>query len=113
MGGNNPPVFQNAVAQNVSATGACIHGIEPELKVGEGDRRAYEGRKARRRVVWRPTRVPLGKRRSACSWFRTRIAPGLACFIRMAEERTLVRDNNRRKFRRHKISFPLELRDER
>ncbi len=29
------------------------------------------------------------------------------------DERTIVRHDNRRKFLRHKISFPLELRDER
>jgi hypothetical protein len=29
------------------------------------------------------------------------------------EERTVIRNDNRRKFARHKISFPLELRDER
>ena len=28
MGANNQPFFQNAMAQNVSATGACIYGIE-------------------------------------------------------------------------------------
>ena len=31
----------------------------------------------------------------------------------VSEERTQVRHDNRRKFARHKISFPLELRDER
>ena len=35
MGSNNQPFFQNAMAQNVSATGACIYGIEVDLKVGD------------------------------------------------------------------------------
>jgi hypothetical protein len=35
MGANNQPFHQNATAQNVSATGACINGIEQGLKVGD------------------------------------------------------------------------------
>ena len=31
MGANDHPFFQNATAQNVSTTGACIYGIEQEL----------------------------------------------------------------------------------
>ena len=52
MGGNNQPFFQNAIAQNISATGACIYGIEPELKVGDVIGVQYEGRKARCKVMW-------------------------------------------------------------
>jgi hypothetical protein len=42
-----------------------------------------------------------------CPWARALPAEMLA------EERTQIRQDNRRKFARHKISFPLELRDER
>src|SRR6202044_4126421 len=52
MGANDQPFFQNAMAQNVSATGACIYGIEPELKVGDVIGVQYETRKARCRVIW-------------------------------------------------------------
>ena len=52
MGSNNQPFFQNAMAQNISATGACIFGIEPELKVGDVIGVQYETRKARCKVVW-------------------------------------------------------------
>ena len=40
------------MAQNISATGACIYGIEPELKVGDVIGVQYEGKKARCKVVW-------------------------------------------------------------
>ena len=50
MGANNQPFFQNAMAQNISATGACIYGIEPELKVGDVIGVQYEGKKARCKV---------------------------------------------------------------
>ena len=52
MGANDQPFFQNAMAQNVSATGACIYGIEPELKVGDVIGVQYEGKKARCKVIW-------------------------------------------------------------
>ena len=52
MGANNQPFFQNAMAQNISATGACIYGIEPELKVGDVIGVQYESKKARCKVIW-------------------------------------------------------------
>jgi PilZ domain len=99
MGSNNQPFFQNAMAQNVSATGACIFGIEPELKVGDVIGVQYETRKARCKVVWVVDAGALKK---------TQVGVEL-----VMEERTQQRHDNRRKFVRHKISFPLELRDER
>src|SRR5579863_5242353 len=52
MGSNDQPFFQNAVAQNISATGACIYGIEQTLKVGDVIGVQYEGKKARCKVMW-------------------------------------------------------------
>src|SRR5580693_5480041 len=52
MGSNDRPFFQNAVAQNISATGACIFGIEQQLKVGDVIGVQYETRKARCKVIW-------------------------------------------------------------
>src|SRR6202163_3024384 len=52
MGANNQAFFQNAIAQNISATGACIYGIEPELNVGDVIGVQYETRKARCKVIW-------------------------------------------------------------
>src|SRR5271156_5276188 len=52
MGANNQPFHQNATAQNVSITGACISGIEQELKVGDVIGAQYETKKARCKVIW-------------------------------------------------------------
>ena len=52
MGANNQPFFQNAMAQDISATRACIYGIEPELKVGDFIGVQYEGKKARCKIIW-------------------------------------------------------------
>ena len=52
MGANGSPFFQSAMAQNVSSTGACLYGVEPELKVGDVIGVQYEGKKARCKVIW-------------------------------------------------------------
>lgn len=115
MGGNNQPFFQNALAQNISATGACIYGIEPELKVGDVIGVQYEGKKARCRVMWVVDAGALKKTQVGVQLVQDQDCPwagALPSDLRV-DERTQVRHDNRRKFARHKISFPLELRDER
>ena len=115
MGSNNQPFFQNAMAQNVSATGACIFGIEPELKVGDVIGVQYETRKARCKVVWVVDAGALKKTQVGVELVMDQDCPWIAVLpVDMkVEERTQQRQDNRRKFFRHKISFPLELRDER
>jgi len=115
MGANGQPFFQNAMAQNISATGACLYGIEPELKVGDVIGVQYEGKKARCKVIWMVDAGALKKTQVGvqlvmdqdCTWTAA-LPTGMK-----TEERTTPRHDNRRKFLRHKISFPLELRDER
>jgi len=115
MGSNNQPFFQSAVAQNVSATGACIYGIEQELKVGDVIGVQYESKKARCKVVWVVDAGALKKTQVGvqlvadqdCPWAMTLPAE------MKPEERTGALHDNRRKFARHRISFPLELKDER
>jgi hypothetical protein len=115
MGANGQPFFQNAIAQNISITGACIYGIEQNLKVGDVIGVQYEGRKARCKVVWVVDAGALKKTQAGvqlvvdqeCPW-----AKALPTDMKI-EERTQQSFDNRRKFVRHKISFPLELRDER
>jgi hypothetical protein len=115
MGANNQPFFQQATAQNVSASGACIYGIEPELKVGDVIGVQYETRKARCKVIWVVDAGALKKMQvgvqlvvdQECHWIAQ-----LPAVMRL-NERMQDRADNRRKFARHKISFPLQLRDER
>jgi len=114
MGSNNQPFFQNAIAQNISATGACIYGIEPELKVGDVIGVQYEGKKARCKVMWVVDAGALKKTQVGVQLVLEQDCPWASALPEMkAEERTVIRNDNRRKFARHKISFPLELRDER
>ena len=52
MGANDHPFSQNATAQNVSLTGACINGLDQELKVGDVIGVQYNTKKARCKVIW-------------------------------------------------------------
>jgi len=115
MGANGQPFFQNAMAQNISATGACLYGIEPELKVGDVIGVQYEGKKARCKVVWMVDAGALKKTQVGVQLVMDQDCPWTAALPTgmKVEERTTPRHDNRRKFLRHKISFPLELRDER
>lgn len=114
MGANDQPFFQNATAQNVSATGACIHGLEQHLKVGDVVGVQYEAKKARCKVIWVTDagglkKIKVGVQLVAdqeCPWF-SQLPTDVKSNI------PAPRHDNRRFFARHRVSFPLELRDER
>jgi hypothetical protein len=115
MGANDQPFFQNAIAQNVSSTGACLYGIEHELKVGDVIGVQYETKKARCKVIWVVDAGALKKMQAGVQLVADQDCPWAAVLPpdMKPDERTLQRQDNRRKFARHRISFPLELRDER
>ena len=115
MGSNDRPFFQNAVAQNISATGACIFGIEQQLKVGDVIGVQYEARKARCKVIWVVDAGGIKKTQVGVQLVADQECPWLAVLPKEAlDNAPAVRaPDNRRKFLRHKISFPLQLRDER
>jgi hypothetical protein len=114
MGANNQPFHQNATAQNVSATGACITGIEHGLKVGDVIGVQYETKKARCRVIWVMDGDGLKKVQVGVQLVADQECPWI--FQLSPEARSNVpapTADNRRRFQRHKISFPLEFKDER
>jgi hypothetical protein len=115
MGANGQPFFQNANAQNISSTGACIYGVDPELKVGDVIGVQYEGKKARCKVIWVVNAGALKKNQVGVQLVAEQECPWTAALPKdmNVEERTQQNHDNRRKFFRHKISYPLELRDER
>ncbi len=114
MGSNNQPFHQNAIAQNVSATGACINGLEQELKVGDVIGVQYETKKARCKVVWVLEAGGLKKLQVGVQLVVDQECPWLAQLpVEMRSNMPTPKADNRRRFQRHKISFPLEFRDER
>jgi hypothetical protein len=114
MGSNNQPFHQNATAQNVSATGACINGLEQDLKVGDVIGIQYETKKARCKVVWVMEAGGLKKYQVGVQLVVDQECPWLAQLpAEIRANLPAAAPDNRRKFQRHKISFPLEFRDER
>jgi len=114
MGADNRPFNQTANAQNVSATGACICGLEHELKVGDVIGVQYETKKARCKVIWVMEAGGLKKVQIGVQLVVDQECPWLAQLpAEMRSNLPAVRHDNRRRFQRHKISFPLEFRDER
>jgi hypothetical protein len=114
MGANNQPFHQNATAQNVSATGACINGLEQELKVGDVIGVQYESKKARCKVVWVMEAGGLKKVQVGVQLVVDQECPWLSQLpFEIRSNMPVSAPDNRRRFQRHKISFPLEFRDER
>jgi PilZ domain-containing protein len=115
MGANDQPFFQNATAQNISSTGACISGIEQELKIGDVVGVQYETRKARCKVIWIVDAGGLKKLQIGVQLVTDQECPWLTMLPAevQAGANTAREPDNRRQFTRHKVAFPLEFRDER
>jgi hypothetical protein len=114
IGADNQPFHQNANAQNVSVTGACICGLEHELKVGDVIGVQYENKKARCKVVWVMEASGLKKVQVGVQLVADQECPWISQLpSEMRPNAGTVAHDNRRRFPRHKISFPLEFRDER
>ena len=117
MGANDQPFFQNATAQNISATGACVYGIEAELKVGDVIAVQYEGKKARCKVIWvvdagQVQKISVGVNLvegQPCPWEKElqRTPPESERAPRVAPS-----DEDKRNFPRHRVPFPIEIRDQ-
>jgi hypothetical protein len=114
MGADNQPFHQNATAINVSATGACIHGLEHELKVGDVIGVQYETKKARCKVIWVVDAGGLKRTQVGVQLVADQECPWLAQLPpEVRSSMPAYNPDNRRQYQRHKISFPLEFRDER
>ncbi len=114
MGANDHPFNQNASAQNASLTGACISGLEHELKVGDVIGVQYQNKKARCKVVWVTEAEGLKKVQVGVQLVVDQECPWVSELpAAMRSNLPVPSNDNRRKFQRHKISFPLEFRDER
>jgi PilZ domain len=103
---------QHVQARNISSSGALFSGLEHQLKVGDIVGVQYENQKTRCKVIWVMDTGPVHKFQAGvqivtgqdCPW-KDHLTP---------DQLTPQPDpNNRRRFARHRISFPLEFRDER
>ena len=112
MAANGQTFSQHIRARNISSSGALFSGLEHELKVGDVIGVQYGDRKSRCKVIWVMDGGPVQKVQAGvqivtdqdCPW-RDELSP--------EQIAPTPEPSNRRRFARHRISFPLELRDER
>lgn len=115
MGADGHPFFQNAHARNISNHGALLSGMEHELTPGDVIGVQYEEKKARFRVIWVIDAGPLQKIQAGvqivdgqeCPW------PKEIAASEVPAPAASSSPQNKRRFVRHKLSFSLELQDER
>ncbi len=106
------PFTQQARAQNISSEGALISGVENELKVGDVVGVQCGEKKARCTVIWVMNTGLISKNQVGIKLLAEQECPW-KIYLPIEGAKITVAPSNRRRFPRHKISFPLELRDER
>jgi len=112
MAANGQTFSQHVRARNISSSGALLVGLENEPKVGDVIGVQFEDKKSRCKVIWVMDSGALQKVQAGvqivsgqdCPW-KGKLSPD--------QHVAPIEPNNRRRFARHRIDFPLEVRDER
>src|ERR1700739_4561695 len=112
MSAEGRPFSQPPSAQNISADGALLCGIENELKVGDTIGVQCDDKKTRCTVVWVMNTGTIKKNQVGVKLLAGQECPWKA-YIPIEGAHVSVPASNRRRYPRHKISLPIELRDER
>ena len=112
MSADGRPFSQQARAQNISSEGALISGVENELKVGDVIGVQCEEKKTRCTVIWVMNTGPVKKNQVGVKLVADQECPWKA-YLPLDGATVTIATSNRRRCHRHKISLPLELRDER
>jgi hypothetical protein len=116
MGADGRPFLQDAHARNISDHGAKLSGLEKQLKPGDVIGIQVGEKKARYKVIWVVDAGHLKKIEVG-----VQLVDGQQCPWQKELERTHVvadtsspstASSNKRKFPRHRVPFPLEIRDE-
>ena len=103
---------QHARAQNISSDGALINGVESELKVGDVIGVQCDAVKARCTVVWAVNAGSIKKNQVGVKLLADQECPWKT-YLPLDGATVSISGSNRRRYYRHKISLPIELRDER
>jgi hypothetical protein len=106
------PFSQHARAQNISSEGALLSGVENELKVGDVVGVQCDDKKTRCTVIWAMNTGPIKKNQVGVKLLADQECPWKT-YLPIQGATVSVLPSNRRRWPRHKISFPIELRDER
>jgi hypothetical protein len=113
MGADDHPFFQHAQASNISKEGALLSGVEHQLRVGDVIGVQHGNKKARFKVIWA---IDAGALHHQVG---VQLLPDQECPWNelLSVEKTAaapsVLPKNRRRFLRHSIAFPMEVKDER
>src|SRR5262249_28620543 len=117
MNSDGRPFFQQAYARNISGHGAKLSGIEHQLKAGDILGVQYGDKKARFRVVWAMDAGHLRHNEIGVQLVEGQTPPWPA-ELKKAEETPAPpeessSDQNKRKFPRHRVPYPLEIHTDR
>jgi len=103
---------QHCRAQNISSEGALLSGVECELKVGDVIGVQCGEKKARCTVVWAMNTGFVKKNQVGIKLLAEQECPWKN-YLPLDGATVTIPASNRRRFQRHKINLPIELRDER
>ena len=112
LGADGRPFSQHARAHNISSEGALISGVDNELRVGDVIGIQCEERKTRCTVVWVLNTGPVKKNQVGIKMVAEQECPWKN-HLPLEGATVTISESNRRRWHRHKISLPLEIRDER
>jgi len=112
MSAEGRPFSQHARAQNISLDGALLSGIESELKVGDVIGVQCDDKKTRCTVAWVMNTGTIKRNQVGVKLLADQECPWKK-YLPIEGAQVVVPPSNRRRFHRHKISLPIELRDER
>jgi hypothetical protein len=105
MAANGQTFSQHVRARNISVSGALFSGLENELKVGDVIGVQYGDRKSRCRVVWVMDAGPVQKMQVGVQIVTDQDCPWKS-ELRPDQITPPAEPSNRRRFARHRISFP-------
>jgi hypothetical protein len=117
MDADGRPFSQNVHTRNISDRGAQFYGLEKQLTPGDTIGVQFAEKKGRCKVIWAVDAGPVRKievgvkmvEGQPCPWQKemtTLRASGTAPMVRTAPP-----PKDQRKFPRHRIPFPIEIRD--
>jgi PilZ domain len=112
MSAEGRPFSHHARAHNISSEGALISGVENELKVGDVIGVQCEEKKTRCTVIWVMNTGPVKKNQVGVKLVADQECPWKN-YLPMDGATVTIAASNRRHWHRHKLSLPLEIRDER
>ncbi|HET7442594.1 MAG TPA: PilZ domain-containing protein [Terriglobales bacterium] len=113
MGADEHPFFQNARATNFNKEGALLCGLEHQLKVGDTIGVQYGAKKARFKVAWVVEAGPSQKIQVGVQLLSDQECPWQELLTGREKPSPPILPQNRRRFARHKVSVPMEVKDER